>query len=158
MKAQKTASTPSKNPLVGNNPGGIFPLVDNNKSKNDDEGISSTEKMILENPVYAKLMPERVKKIKRKTKKCKNQIRELAPAYMKKSAFSKTEKKRLENTCGSVPDGKKRFLALKWIFKASVLSSASDWSDFHVPRSDWLRKPSSEYQLENQPESYSMPK
>ena len=106
MKAQKTASAPSKNPLVGNNPGGIFPLVDNNKSKNDDEGISSTEKMILENPVYAKLMPERVKKIKRKTKSCKNQIQEFAPEYMKKSAFSNSEKKKLEKTCGSVPDSK----------------------------------------------------
>ena len=70
-------------------------MVDNNKSKNDDEGISSTEKMILENPVYAKLMPERVKKIKRKTKSCKNQIQEFAPEYMKKSAFSNSEKKKL---------------------------------------------------------------
>ena len=106
MKAEKTASAPAKNPLVGNNPGGIFPLVNNNNQNDDDEGISSTEKMILENPVYARLMPERVKKIKRKTKKCKNQIREFAPEYMRKSAFSKNEQQKLEKTCGSVPDGK----------------------------------------------------
>ena len=36
----------------------------------------------------------------------KNQIQEFAPEYMKKSAFSNSEKKKLEKTCGSVPDSK----------------------------------------------------
>ena len=34
-------------------------------------------------------------------------------------------------------------------FQADALRSPSDWSDFNVPRFDWLRVPPSAHQLEN---------
>lgn len=103
--AEKTSNKPAsqpKNPLVGNNPGGIFSVFDE-RYEEDLGGISETEKMILKNPLMVRMMPEKVKKIKKRTSGCKRLTESLAPEYNKKSAFTSTHRQRLRATCGDVP-------------------------------------------------------
>lgn len=99
---KKPETQPKKNPLVGNNPGGIYSVLDE-RFEDDLGGISETEKMILKNPLMAQMMPEKVKKIRVKTNGCKNLKKKIAPEYQKKSGFSMQQRVALTNACGSVP-------------------------------------------------------
>ena len=44
-------------------PGGIYSILDP-RGDQVDEGLTEMEKLLVSNPLYEKLMPERVKKIK----------------------------------------------------------------------------------------------
>ena len=126
--AEKTAANPTKNPLVGNNPGGIFSVFDE-RYEEDLGGISETEKMILKNPLMVRMMPEKVKKIKLKTNGCKKLTEKIAPEYQKKSGFTSTHRERLRSTCGSVPtDGQMTALLTKLgIAKKIIKMDENNW-------------------------------
>ena len=91
----------------GNFPASIQSLLSNKKKKQEpEEDLTAMEKMILQNPMYESLMPEKVKKIKKSTKKCKSLEEDYAQDYKQNNNFSSKQKKRLREICGSVPDGK----------------------------------------------------
>ena len=126
--SNKPAAKPGKNPLVGNNPGGIFSVFDE-RYEEDLGGISETEKMILKNPLMIRMMPEKVKKIKKRTSGCKRLTESLAPEYNKKSAFSSTHRERLRTTCGDVPsDSQMSALLIKLgIAKKIIEENENNW-------------------------------
>ena len=91
----------------GSFPSSIQSLLSGKKKKVEvEEDLTAMEKMILQNPMYEQLMPEKVKKIKKSTKKCKSLEEDYAREYKINNKFSSRQEKKLKDVCGSVPDSK----------------------------------------------------